>query len=372
VRHVKAAIQTALDAIRLTVTTCRSIFQRSAASSPSLIEQALERIQSDSADLSSSAGPFPPQLQLTTQSLLMTLPSSSHFNLFPPNLRSYKPYIDLNSSSLAVPHDQISRHLDEWFRESCANVRVALERWFVELHSAKEVWSVRLSVRKWIHATFGLTEPEVQHVRSILDDVCKQRIIAIWKITLSRAETLFQKRLEVAAQDGPKSTIGCSRLHLCDSRLTCFIDISPSEFLFTAIPLPNLRPISGLPPLAADASLTTYKSALRRKLDRRTPALSDLLNALEDCADVIQKDRSEVLVGTRDDTRQLHTLRNHHQFAYFKLCTRILISQLTEMYQPHANSFCAKILAGLKDTIDGDQSEPGMPFFHYSVRCAHV
>ncbi len=72
-------------------------------------------LQSDSA-LPPTQNALPAELQLTTQALLMTLPSSTHFMLLPQNLKSYKPYVDLDSSSSRVPPSHLIQKVDDWFK----------------------------------------------------------------------------------------------------------------------------------------------------------------------------------------------------------------------------------------------------------------
>jgi conserved oligomeric Golgi complex subunit 1 len=198
IREVKQATQTALDAISRTVKVARSIFQDDS-SQRSMIGIVLEYIQSDSPDPSAYSKTLPSELQLTTQTLLMTLPSSTHFLLLPPNLRFYKPYVDLASSSSFVPQAQFAQKLDEWFLKSTKNLQTAVQRWFSDLQSVKEVWNIRSSIWKWISSSSGLGAQETARLKSIFDDVCHKRVIGIWKLALVDAEKAFRDQLSSAA-----------------------------------------------------------------------------------------------------------------------------------------------------------------------------
>lgn len=194
---VKHATQTALYTIIKTVKNARDIFQEDA-SGHSLVGTVLEYIQTDSPSSLPHTAHLPTELQLTTQTLLTTLPSSTHFLLLPPALRSYKPYVDLHSSSSSVPQSQFVQRLDDWFRKSTEHLQTAMQRWFSDLQSVREVWNIRTSMRHWILSSPGLGEQEVGQVKSIIDYVCNERVLAIWKSALDDAEMAFQKQLGVA------------------------------------------------------------------------------------------------------------------------------------------------------------------------------
>jgi hypothetical protein len=196
VREVRQAIQSALDVIARTVKTARNIFQEDTSNRHSLIGRVLEYIQSDSHTSAATANDLPAELRLTTPTLLTTLPSSTHFLLLPPNLKSYKPYVDLNSTSSFVSQDFLVQKLDEWFRKSTDNLQNAIERWIADLQSVKEVWSVRSSVRKWIASASGLGDHETFYAKTFFDKACCQQVLAIWKLALARAEKAFREQLE--------------------------------------------------------------------------------------------------------------------------------------------------------------------------------
>lgn len=184
---------TVLEAISNTIKTSRTVFERRG-SQPSIIETVVAHIHSDSADPQIQAT-LPAELQLTTQSLLMTLPSSTHFLLLPPNLRLYKPYVDLSSSSSSVPHANFVQKLEEWFGSSMEDFQGALEKWFLDLRSVKEVWNIRQSIRRWIYSASGLKDQEIQDLMSKFDNVCQRRITNIWKTAVLDAEKSFQAQL---------------------------------------------------------------------------------------------------------------------------------------------------------------------------------
>ena len=198
VRHYGQVSQAALENISSTLFTCRRIFEQTPHLERPMIGHILEHIQSDHPEIPGGNGVTSSELRLTTQTLLSNLPSSTLFLSLPSNLRSYKPYIDLNSSSAVVPQDFLNAKLEEWFQKSATTLRVAVERWFSELHSAKEVWNVRTSSHKSINAASGPTEAEKVHLKAIFDNASKQRILEVWRDSLSLTEAAFQEQLLLA------------------------------------------------------------------------------------------------------------------------------------------------------------------------------
>ncbi|KAJ7281088.1 hypothetical protein C8J57DRAFT_1057375 [Mycena rebaudengoi] len=198
-REVKEATQAALDALVQTLISARRIYEESK-SHQSMIGAVLEYIQSDSTTSASQH----PELQLTTQALLATLPSSMHFLLLPPSLRSYKPYVDLSSSSSLIAPAHFVHALDAWFQSANASLQGAAAAWFGELHAVAEVWTLRASIRMWIAAA-ALAHGEADALTAIFDAAAQQRVLGIWKLALADAEETSQKQEEevVSTHRGP-------------------------------------------------------------------------------------------------------------------------------------------------------------------------
>ncbi|KAK0456031.1 hypothetical protein EV421DRAFT_1749997 [Armillaria borealis] len=297
-KQIKDAAQVALDTVALTVKTARDIFE-DRDSEKSMVASVMERLQSDSA-LPPTQNALPAELQLTTQALLMTLPSSTHFMLLPQNLKSYKPYVDLDSSSSRVPPSHLIQKIDDWFKKSAQILQGALDRWFLDVSSVKDVWSIRSTVRKWIYLSSGLKEQEMEDTNLILDGVCRRRIAEIWKTSLISAQASFGASLSEAVLSFSGNA---------DVRI---------DNLFQTPPLPTA---SSLGPI--DASFQKYKSTLRKQLLGRTTLLDDLLRILENCARSVQHDLSQVLTG--DNSNALVTrLRNEYQPQAAILCSGVV------------------------------------------------
>jgi conserved oligomeric Golgi complex subunit 1 len=191
VQEVKHATLAALEVIFRTLTTARSIFQERVR--PSMIRSALEHIQSDFPEPTSLRS-LPTQFQLSTETLLASLPSSGHFLLLPPNLRSYKPYVDPTSSSSCVPQAHFERTLNEWFHKSTVKLQTAVKSWFSDLHSVSEVWRIRSSFLKRVSLASDLAEQEPLRLRFVFDDACRERLLGIWKAALRGAGKAFEER----------------------------------------------------------------------------------------------------------------------------------------------------------------------------------
>ena len=194
-------MEVALDTISRTLKTARDIFQNSSPSRGSMIIAVLEYIQSDIPNDTSATHALPAELLLTTQTLLTALPSSTHFLLLPPNLRSYKPFIDLTSSSTSMPQEHFVQVLDGWFRQSSKKLQGTVESWFSELESVQEVWSIRSWIRKWVATTSRLEQHEQVYLKILLDDLSRQRMVVIWKAILADAANDFQDKLESSISD---------------------------------------------------------------------------------------------------------------------------------------------------------------------------
>ncbi|KAG6910534.1 hypothetical protein DXG01_009953 [Tephrocybe rancida] len=316
VKEIKEATRTALDAISQTVKTAQSVFQEEAdGSQPSLIRRVLEYIQSD-LPTPPQAQTLPTELCLTTQTLLTTLPSSTHFLLLPPDLKSYKPYVDLNSSSSSIQHSQFAQKLDEWLRKSTADLHKAVTRWFSELHSVKELWSVRASTQRWLLAS-GLRKDEVTQMAKTVDELCRHRVVEIWKLKLEGSLDSFGRRLD--------STL----LSLAEGGKAKNKEASPVGFLFQAPLIPNSS--QGGP---VDTSFQKYTTSLRRQLVGRTAMLDDVLATLESCARTIRQDLAHVMTGVESPE---------------------LVKQLETAYRPDADALCANVIRKLEKTANSPE-----------------
>ena len=194
-REVKRNLQTALEAISHTLRSARDIFSDAVTGEPGMMQQALQYIQDEKV-----ASSLPPELQMTTQTLLNSLPSSAHFSLLPSTVRSYKPYIGAASSSPSVTQSLLQQKLGEWFARSLETVQAAGAQWSANLESVKEVWDIRTSSFTIIAKLHGLDTQEQARVRAMVDTLCQKQTVSVWQIALSNAEMSFHERLTSALQ----------------------------------------------------------------------------------------------------------------------------------------------------------------------------
>lgn len=273
----------AMDAITRTVDVSRILFQTTD-SRPSLMSTILDYIQSDSVEIPANS-PLPQELQLTTHSILMALPSSTNFLLLPQNVRSYKPSAPQKSSTSQSFY--VSK-LEQWFSQATQSLQLAAQKLFLDLRTVKDVWNLRLSIQKWTRSTSGLEDSESVALNSMFNQVYRERVLAIWQATLTDAYTSFENTLDSAVTSFSENDD--------EHRL----DVSPVDFLFEAPPLPMASQIGSV---MLDSSFHRYKSALRKQLLGRTSLLDDVLKTLETCAKIIQQDFSQVLKGEDSDTK---------------------------------------------------------------------
>ena len=194
-RDIRQSIEAYLDIITRTVNAARTIFQGQE-TGKSLMTNVLENMQptANPAGLNS----LPPELRLSTQLLLSSLPSSSHFLLLPHTIKSYKPYVDLSSASSAIPPSILTQRLQDWFQKSCTEFSQTLHTWFLKVDGMKEMWKLRNSTRKWLFDTDGLLEDERRRLHQIVDDACRQQFTSIWTTALRNARSGFEQELKTA------------------------------------------------------------------------------------------------------------------------------------------------------------------------------
>jgi hypothetical protein len=194
VREVREGLEGVLEAIASTVGIVRDVFRDRGQGDPSLMSRVLSFIQSDVPAPDTS---LPSELQMSTHHLLSTLPSASHFALFPGPIRSYKPYVDLTSVMSSLSPAQLGLRLSEWFSKSVAELRNVTEGWFAELRTLKEVWAVRSWFNDWLQ-TKELEEGEKQELAQLLDDVTHGQAVKIMRTALKDLQDDFRDGLQNA------------------------------------------------------------------------------------------------------------------------------------------------------------------------------
>ena len=217
-REVTQNMKKVFNTIAQTLIAAKVVFQDEP-SKPSLILRVLRSMQ-DESDVHSLAHRLPDELQVTTRSLLTQLTSSANFQLLPANLRSYKPYIDLNSSSTYLPPVELDRRLQEWFQSSCDQWQNSASQWLQGLQSLKEVWALRNSMRRFM-ASSDVKAEQLSFIYSQNDSLYHDRIIEIWQRVLSDAEAKFRKTLNDQLSSHIQSTsVRSTRSDACQQSLS--------------------------------------------------------------------------------------------------------------------------------------------------------
>ena len=202
VQEVREAMQTVVLIVVHTVKLARDVF-RSEGSTRSMMHNLLKFMQPDNDD-SSEPVVLPPELCLSTPSVLAILPSPIQLQLLPPNLKTYKPYVDLGSSSSTISQVNLTTKLDEWLAASISNMEKSFQPWLDQLQNVKDVWSIKTSARKWISSA-QIKPGEALRILNVLDDRFRHRILKLWQIGLKNAYEEFSMQLEsalVAVGDG--------------------------------------------------------------------------------------------------------------------------------------------------------------------------
>ncbi|TBU34734.1 hypothetical protein BD311DRAFT_802305 [Dichomitus squalens] len=335
-RETKQKAEALLDAISRTVSTARTVFADYGSTSPSLMKQALQFFQAPSDNPES----LPPELQLTTQIILTTLPSSSHLLLLPQSIRTYKPYIDSATALTPALQPQLRDKLEGWFKKMIKDAREALADWFASLETIGEVWDVRGSLLTWLSGTQGLESPERQELKSIINLASQNQATSVWKSALGL--------LEVSFRDAVTSAMRALEQEAADHKF----DTQPVEHLFLApsIPLSQTAAQSS----AAAAQFSKYKSALRQQLSGRTPLLESTLATLERHASDIQKDVAAMAKSSEPSSEQVVHMLSAYRTDAEAICERIcdVLEGTNEKDSSRNSVFIARICQELISSSD--------------------
>lgn len=303
--EVKRSVQSLLAVISDTLNISREIF--AASSAKPLATQVLEYMQEESP--STPAQTLPVGFLINTQAILAMLPSSTYLSLLPPNIKSYKPFVDLSSSSNFCT-ETLEAKLGDWFTQSTANVRDALQRALSSLQNVVGVWRVRSALQKWI-SRCGLNHDERSVLSRLVDEATGERTTGIWKTALAHVKESFVEQLEIVRPEEVE-------------------EFSPLHNIYCPLPVPA-HPPPGSRPSAFEASFQAHRARLARQLQGRTPRLQEVLSLLEDTAVSVQRDLSRI--SGKEKQSQL-------------------VEDVVTSYRPEAENLCSKILNILTESVD--------------------
>jgi hypothetical protein len=185
VREVTQVMKDALNTIVQTVCTSRAIFHAQP-DIPSLLLRVLESIQTESDENN-----LPVNLRVSTPTILALLTSSASIQLLPQDVKSYRPYVDLDTCLASLTQQVFFQKLHEWFRSSCERWETSSSKWLSGLNGIKEVWILRTSIKRLITTSY-LSEEEKEYLSSNMDTLCHDQIVDIWKKRLSHAKDEFK------------------------------------------------------------------------------------------------------------------------------------------------------------------------------------
>ncbi|KAH9898216.1 hypothetical protein C8Q73DRAFT_788419 [Cubamyces lactineus] len=274
VREAKQRTLAALEVVSRTVYTARLVFADPSETQSSMMKQALQFFQAPS----ETPSYLPSELQLSTQILLSTLPSSSQLLLLPQSIRAYKPYVD--GAPLTAPNlqAQLQDRVGGWLTKAIQELRDAMSDWVAPLESVREVWEVRSSLLDWLKSAEGLQPSEQQELGSLIDSVALEQAATVWKTALRRLETSFQEAVSKAADA------------LTENPNKQTLDTQPTEYLLQAPPIPSGLQTGAHSAATAAAQFSKYRSLLQQQLQGRTPLLNSALSTLERHAADIRED----------------------------------------------------------------------------------
>lgn len=173
-----------------TVGTAREILHVGAKDCPSLIVKVLAFLQVDTPE--TAAPSIPDELQLTTQSLLASLPSSSIFLYLPEDITSYRPFIDLDSPSSIISQDVLTSKLRDWIDSAVTNLKSTIKGWLSKLESVRAVWDVQNFIQQLLNEDNIFNADERERIWALINAACQSRVKEIWDISLKAMESSFK------------------------------------------------------------------------------------------------------------------------------------------------------------------------------------
>jgi hypothetical protein len=192
---VRIAINGVLDIISSTLGSARSVFSDQPDASSGFMHHTLNFIEAGGG--SSEGSPLPESLQISTGRLLSKMSSSAPV-LLPPAIKSYKPYLDLASSSATVASEELRGRLDEWFSTNLEQLSTTLHTWVASLNSAKQVWLLLSWFRSYVQTSMQLENDEQARLLSTMEGACQKHIVHIWTTALRDMREVFETRLHTA------------------------------------------------------------------------------------------------------------------------------------------------------------------------------
>ncbi|KAF8708960.1 Vps51/Vps67, partial [Rhizoctonia solani] len=253
---------------------------------------------------------------LTTPQILYSLPSSSLLLRFlPPSITGYTPYVSTDAEgSDETKTGNTEGELNGWLTAALEALALPARNWLNKLDSVRAVWTVRGAVVKGIVALEGTKETK-DRLLGAIEAAFIGRVLEVWETRLESIEIIVSNALRRAASLSEVSTSVDAKSQ----------DINPLTFVYSSeLPIVRTEP-------SGDSSFRLFESALKCRVNRRTPLLDLSLSEMEAAA---QELRDELTITLGDDN------------------TSEAGTRLTSSYQPRAADACMRIADAVSKALD--------------------
>ncbi|QRW15932.1 vacuolar protein sorting-associated protein, Vps51/Vps67 family protein [Rhizoctonia solani] len=253
---------------------------------------------------------------LTTPQILYSLPSSSLLLRFlPPSITGYTPYVSTDAEgSDETKTGNTEGESNGWLTAALEALALPARNWLNKLDSVRAVWTVRGAVVKGIVALEGTKETK-DRLLGAIEAAFIGRVLEVWETRLESIEIIVSNALRRAASLSEVSTSVDAKSQ----------DINPLTFVYSSeLPIVRTEP-------SGDSSFRLFESALKCRVNRRTPLLDLSLSEMEAAA---QELRDELTITLGDDN------------------TSEAGTRLTSSYQPRAADACMRIADAVSKALD--------------------
>lgn len=234
-RLVRESLLSVLNVIAVTVNVGQQAFGAMNDNS-SLIENVIRHSQND---ISQNVTSLPEELCVTTESLLSSLPNSNYSIALSPDIKSFKPFVDFDSSASVLNAATLDEKLRIWFDSSLNKLDSVATSWFSRLGSVKEVWEIRAFIQSWLTQKSMLNMDNIDMMSRFMDELSAARTETIWRLALRNLLSTFTEHLRERLEEIHKGTSNDLGISYHTSKLF-------GSFLIQCLQIPRLH-ISSYP-----------------------------------------------------------------------------------------------------------------------------
>lgn len=298
------------DSVKLlweTVVTARAVILSANGESP--LEAMMRRIQTSDTSADSESGG---NGHISTASLLRAMPSSQILQAYlPDSIKKFSPFI--GNIGQAADKSVLRGLLDRWFESSLERLGTHAKGWLGGLETVTDVWQVKRQssivldrLQELEQASLGRAEAD--RVVDTLATAFIDRARNIWQSRLDAAAVALKEGLQDdiealmqgndnVAQGQPALPPLVSFQSATDRPLHA--DLHPSLSFFAPIAFPDHRSTTSS---FTSTDLPAFTSALKKRLQSRTPILDRRLAELEQMAAEIRSDLRSLKQSPTDAT----------------------------------------------------------------------